>query len=335
MGKDNDNTSSNIIQFPNVKHRLAEKGMIALKNKQYDEALQCFEQLLASDPSHPQANFGLAICYVELHMLHDAIDICEKMLREAIGDYYEVLQIYVSVLIQLEQYEKVVHTLEAINQEEKLPADLAEFFYQLLAFCRKMIQDEGQQETADENIEQYIDLLNSMEYEKQLIAIKKLCESPNEYKLEILKTFLKDEMKNPLVKSMIIKNLAEQNVDKPLEIIKFSQHMTINPLTFTEDSNEQMGEKIVKQLQNTIEDKNPTLYSISIQILTHYLLSIYPFSLPDYDEEIWAAAVHYISCELNGISLHSDELCELYDVEKELLMGCVDEISAIIKHSYE
>lgn len=335
MGKDNHHTSSNIIQFPNVNHRLAEKGMVALKNKQYDEALQCFEQLLASDPSHPQANFGLAICYVELQMLQDAIDICEKMLREAIGDYYEVLQIYVSVLIQLEQYEKVVHTLEAVNQEEKLPADLAEFFYQLLAFCRKMVNHENQQETPDEDIEQYIDLLHSNQYEKQLIAIQKLCESPNEYKLEVLKAFLKDETKNPLVKSMIIKNLAEQNIDKPLEITKFSQQMTINPLSFKENSNEQMGEKIITYLQNKIENENPTLYSMAIQILTHYLLSIYPFSLPAYDEKTWAAAVHYISCELNGISIHIDELGKLYDVEIEPLMSKVHEISTIIKQSYE
>lgn len=52
--------------------------------------------------------------------------------------YFTVLQVYMTILIQLKKYEEVKSTIEAVLEENQLPAESAEQFYKLLDFSRKM-----------------------------------------------------------------------------------------------------------------------------------------------------------------------------------------------------
>lgn len=63
----------------------------------------------------------MAICFLEIGELEEARGICEKMLKEGQGHYFTVLQVYMTILIQLRQYDKVKETIEAVLEENKLP----------------------------------------------------------------------------------------------------------------------------------------------------------------------------------------------------------------------
>lgn len=63
----------------------------------------------------------MAICFLEIGELEEAKGICEKMLKEGQGHYFTVLQVYMTILIQLRQYDKVKETIEAVLEENKLP----------------------------------------------------------------------------------------------------------------------------------------------------------------------------------------------------------------------
>src|SRR5690554_4819339 len=135
MGKQADGHDDNLILFPGLVTKLVEKGMASLKEKRYYDALNFFQQSTELEPSHDQARYGLVITNIELNRLEEAKEHCESMLREGIGSYYEILQVYVSLLVQLGDYKKVETLLEGVIQEEKLPHQMAESFYQLLDFA--------------------------------------------------------------------------------------------------------------------------------------------------------------------------------------------------------
>lgn len=326
--------SSNVIQFPNLKKTLAEKGTLALKNKEHEQALTYFDQLLSVEPEHAQANIGKAICLVELGNLQDAADVCEVMLNEAIGDYFEVLQIYVSILMQLEQYNTALELLEAVLQEEKLPPSQAEFFYQILSFCRKMVSEGNEKNVlSHEEIDHYTNLLHSEHMEKQMIAIKNLTKKPNEHMLNALKKYLRDEKNDPLLKSVIIKNLAEEKINEPFEVHKFSQRALINPAYVQDVFADPLAQSVNEMLSDVIENKNPTLYEMSLQLWTHVLMSLYPIPLPLFERNVLAAAIHYESSRLNGLTEEIEEICTLYSVNLEDVKNCIVELAKIIKGS--
>lgn len=112
-----------------------EKAVDALKQKQHVRALELFEQLADIDEQNPQAAYGLAVCYVELGRYTEAVELTKKMMEEGIGDYFDVLKLHITVLIQLRQYREVVALVRAVLEESDVPTDLRQHLMQLAAFA--------------------------------------------------------------------------------------------------------------------------------------------------------------------------------------------------------
>ncbi len=94
------------------------------------------------------------------------------MLNEGYGHYFTVLQVYMTILIQLKQYEEVKSTIEAVLEENQSPAESAEQFYRSLEFSRKMTDPDQQDEAWEEEYEDILDaekVLNSPAEQMNLI----------------------------------------------------------------------------------------------------------------------------------------------------------------------
>ena len=307
-----------IVPFPNLSAKLVEKGMNALQNKRYREALTCFDQLLALEPDHPQANLGKTISFVQLGELEKAVHACERMLKEDIADDYDVLQIYISALIQLEDYDKVVRMLDPIIQEETLPSHLAESFDQLLRFSRNMSEREESSDRShitDEQRQNLIEELESGKPEKQWRAIQQLSKYLNDDVFEAFKRFLRDERKDPFFKSIILHLLKEQQFEKTVQIHKFSCQISVNPAKLQDVFQETFSQNVLTWLSRTIENENPTLYHLGSNIWRHYLFAIFPLKPIPQEESVWAAAVHSVSAHFQGIFVDLESLSQMYGAD--------------------
>ncbi|MCT8137479.1 tetratricopeptide repeat protein [Anaerobacillus sp. CMMVII] len=206
--KEEQKKQEKVVLFPGVVDKLVGKGMEALKEKQFSAALSFFEQALAIEPDHPQGRFGVALSLIEQSRLEEAKEVTEKMLKEDIGNYYDILQVHISLLVQLGYYDEVVAMLEGIMAEEKLPANLAESLYHLLHFSRQMV-DDGVPVEIGEDIqippEDLIHMLNEGSPEKQWLAIQMLGKLSNQVFLEAVKIFLKTEKHDPVLKALFYK----------------------------------------------------------------------------------------------------------------------------------
>lgn len=321
-----------IIHFPKLKETLTEKGMAALKNQDYAEALKHFDQLLTIDPKHPQANLGKAICYIQQDKLLDAADICEFMLDEKMTNAHEVIQVYISVLIQLEQYKKAVNLLKKTLNEEKLPSIVINYYEHMLQFCRQMIKDKAES-ISQKEIKHLSRLLYSDSFEKQMLAIQKLTSQPNESMLEELNQYLKNEQTDPVIKSIIVQHLMKEKVDTTLEIQKFKQRMLINPIHLQAIENNLLIEEVKYILSDVIESKNPTLYQLSMQILSNVVLTLYPFPFPAYKPKVIAAVIHIQSKKTNGIPFSVKAISSLYNANDEEVNKCFNELDAVMNFS--
>src|SRR5690606_13169249 len=157
-------------------------------------------------------------------------------------------------------------------------------YQQMLHFCRQMIKEKNDTISQDE-IKRLSTLLYSDSLEKQMLAVKKLTNQPNDTMLEQLNRYLKDEKSDPVLKTIIVQHLTKEKVNATLEIQKFSKHMIINPTQIILPEKDPFILNVKKLLSDVIESKNPTLYELSIQVLSNLLMVLYPFPLPAYTPE--------------------------------------------------
>lgn len=327
---------SNVIPFPNLKGKFLDKGMALLKEKKYTEALGMFSEAKALNEDKAEIYLGMAICLMELGELSEAKDICKKMLQEDIGHYFTVLQIYLTILIQLREYQEVQATIEAVLEENNLPAESAEHFYKLLEFSRKMTQNQDDiVEDLEEEKEQtmYIeDLLEDVS--KQMSYIESLRDRNINKHFSSLKLLLENPMTHPMVKTMILHLMIENEISKEVKVTKFGETMTLIPSELKDISDHLFTKKVLNILDDTLGIENPTLYEAVKEIWIRHLYVLYPFLPQPTEAKLWAAALHIVGYEMHGIGLEIEEIEQMYENSMPRLEEACQKIYQIEEISY-
>lgn len=330
-----------IVEFPNLKQRLLEKAMQTMKEKKFSEALELFEQARENEYAYAEVELGMVVCYMELGRLTEARNRCKRMLREDIGDYFHVLQIYITILIQLKEYAEVKTTIEAILEEDKLPAQYAQNFYQLLEFARKMLpsveteheMNEQEHHPLDEQ-EDELFLLHEGTVQKQYELIQMLKHRNIRPLILDVQKYLVDELKHPVLKTFMLHILGEQGWDKETEVMKMGQRITVVPVNLKSGEEDPFLNKVISILEDKVESDNPSLYEGLKEMLVRLHTVQFPLPFTPDKPEVWAAGLHSAGVELFGLDVADEELAEEYDVSALEVKSVVREINKLEDFSY-
>jgi tetratricopeptide (TPR) repeat protein len=326
---------SKIVYFPNLTSKLVNKGMSALKQKKFKEALDYFQQLIEMEPDHPQGNVGVVLSLVELGRLQEAKVKCDEILKKDIGEYYDVLQIYISILIQLADYDEVVDILEAVMQEQTVPPQMAENFYQLLYFSRKMAEDETNENVTYEtmpqsisqtDIEEISNKLHSDDPRQQWKVVQSIEDPSHPSIRDELKKFLTYKNANPSLKTIVLQMLKEEDTSETVQIHKFGKHMAVKTSELQDIPEGQFYRLVKKIIVHELEQSNPTLMEMAIQIWDHYLFMLYPFQPEPLNEQLWAVAVLDVAHRMNGIDFDPEALSDTFSIDTQAIEQVVEKI---------
>ncbi|WP_332629230.1 hypothetical protein [Halalkalibacter flavus] len=328
-----------VILYPGLVKRLIEKGMDALKDKDGQAAYDFFLSAEEHEPENPQVLFGKMLSLVELGRLEEAVEHTNSLLKEGIGDYYENLQVHISLLVQLGKYQEVVDILDAVLSENQFPPQFAESFYQLLHFSRQMVGDQvwlNQLEIKDEPLSpELVGMLHSDSLELQSKALQYLREIDNKGATRAIVEFLKDEDRDYVLQSIALKTLEEKECDEIIHIKKQGREKHIVPRDMNNDVQQAFYEKILSYLSNELEHNDPLLYEITKQLSWTHLWSIYPFLPEPEDVEFWGDVFHYCACERIGLEENLEDLIERYQFKNKLFMEKVKEVKELESSVYQ
>ena len=123
------------------------------------------EQAILLDPFNSDSQMGLVLAYFDAGMVDKAKQLVGKMLFEGIGDYFEVMNLYLMLLVQVHKYDEVVSVLEELLVSEKIPKEQFENFNRLLHFSRRMLNTPIQQENENERYNEPHKELNLAQYQ--------------------------------------------------------------------------------------------------------------------------------------------------------------------------
>ncbi|MFY4774691.1 tetratricopeptide repeat protein [Metabacillus sp. RGM 3146] len=325
-----------IIPFPNLKERLIDKGMEALKSKHYQEALEFFSEAKHMDEDKAEIHLGIALCLMEMGELEEAKQVCKQMLNEDIGHYFTVLQVYLTILIQLREYEEVQLTIEAVLQENQIPAESAEQFYKLLDFSRKMNQSgDFDIEEEEPEFENWMSSNVFMEDPNQQIQYIQSLRDRNLVKhMDTLKSLLEEPRAHPVIKTMVLQLFMENELAKEVTIYKFGESLSVIPADLNDISDLPFTKKVLNLLDDTLGNENPTLFEAVKELWIRHLYVLFPLLPEPPEASLWAAALHKVGYGFHGIELGYEEVEEIYEISGFRLREAVEKIEKVEEMSY-
>ena len=332
-----DSKKDNVILFPGLEKRLLEKGLEYLKQKKYRDAIQYLEQALEHDQENSDIYAGLVLANYEAGSIKQAKEIAAEMLRSGLGDYIQVIDLYLMILVQLNEYTEIVSTIEALLEEKEIPADKQEHFTRMLEFANKMLDGREFEAPQAFEVEMEGPVLNLFEYkapqDQVMVAAKLANENVRPY-INAIREYVASEEGHPFQITMLLNILKEQEYAEEIDIQKFGLEKTVIPTRLPELKDFINMNAAIQLLSNQIENSDPVLYENILSLVERNSFLLYPFVLPKGTAEAWAASYHFIANEYYGFEDPLDSFADLYGTSTEEAAEVVSFIRMLEEISY-
>lgn len=321
----------NIILFPGLKKRLYQFGMESLKEHQFEEAAQFFEQAREIDHEDFEIDMALAVAYYESGDYHKAKVKAEDMLHTGIGDYYEIIDLYLMILMQLNLHEQLVHTLETLFEEQHVPLDKREHYQTLLNFSKRAMNNEenagsppGDKTASD---------IGKGDFREQLVQISALVDKNIQPYKDALLNLLKDNRAHPFLQTVALNVLMEHGVETPVQIKKFDYDGEFVPSELPDLMEMPIYKAVISELNERLEHENPVLLEQLREMINRHQFLMFPFEYHPENPALWAAAYRGFGHEMYGENWSNEKTAKDFNVNPMELDNAISFIFDLEQHS--
>ncbi|MFL6555833.1 MAG: tetratricopeptide repeat protein, partial [Bacillus sp. (in: firmicutes)] len=307
----------NVIFFPGLEKRLTDKGLENLEKKKFKDAINLLEEAREYDPDNDEILIGLVLAYFEASSFQKAKALAKEMLHKGIGDYLQMVDLYLTVLIQLHEYQEIVTTVEALLDEKEIPTEKHDHFLTILQFSRRMAESRQldlDEIEPEETTVQELNLLAIDNLNEQMLLVSSLAEKNIRPYIPEIADYLEAEAGHPFLKTILLTLLKEQEIDRELSIKKFGMERKVIPTQLPEVREEARMKEVKDILERRLESENPGLFQNTIGMVERSFFMSYPFELEPESTLAWVGAFHYLAQDYLGMNARIDFLSSEYGV---------------------
>ena len=120
MVMNEDSSKNNVIPFPNLEKHLLNKAKDCLRYGNTKDAIRFLQESKLMDEGNPETLRLLTTAYMQQGNFHQAKQLLEEMMEQGIGDYFEITDLYISVLFELHEYKKIKTMLTMLLEEGQI-----------------------------------------------------------------------------------------------------------------------------------------------------------------------------------------------------------------------
>lgn len=299
--------------FPGMVERLLTEAHDYAEHYQYDLANEKFAQALKYTVGDEGTLSVYAYSLYEAKDFELAKEICEDLLALGPILYFEAMELYLTVCMQLRQFQQVEKIIASLIEEEVIPEEQLEKFTRLKNLNADIAENKRQHEEEEIIQQSYEDELTvevflSKRPEEQLIVVQDLTLMNIRPIAPILKQIIEHEVTHPFIKSLLLILLVEQEVNIDVVIQKFGCQKTVNPLTLELPTKMQQFQAITAQVLEELEQDPSTLELVQHLVAKHAIVT-YPFEWLDYEtEDLATSYVDYVRAMFGKIQEMDDEI---------------------------
>ncbi|ARD47085.1 hypothetical protein SporoP37_02310 [Sporosarcina sp. P37] len=291
-------SKGNVVVFPGTLERLHRDAKQAMERDLHKEAILHFESILEIDPEDYSVLDGMAISLYETKDYQRAKKFALLAMQNQAGDYIELLELYLSISIQLQQYDEVELTIQGLLEKEIIPPHSLQKF-QYLRELNKRLSDRYEEPAIEEPplTAQAFKKMNAMEQQEFLLSLQHQKLQPY-IPLLVEVTEAADSL--PIVQTYALMLLQQIGYQESLAIRKYHFETETNPSRLVSPEEDQfLGE--VQFLAKSQFEKDPTASELVVNLILKYSVLLFPFHWGPYTaEEVAGAYVAYTKQLLYG-----------------------------------
>jgi tetratricopeptide (TPR) repeat protein len=327
-----------IIAFPNLGDRLIAKGLDELGNRNFKAAAQLFSQAREYEPENDEVCMGLVVSLVELEHYKESKELCIEMLNKGIGDYFQLINIYLMVLLQLGEHQEMVTTIELLFEENQIPFDKEEHFEKMLQFSKRALEDkkeekERQNQQLSEEMQED-ELFEGKTDNEMLMVISKLTNINIRPFIPQIEEFLQKDEGHPFFKTMLLNILIDQEYNEEMTVRKFNQSKSVIPRELKSLKETDFYKMVTGLAEEEISQDNPSLYEMVHSLIERHSFLLFPFEPGPESLPAWAAAYHALAEEYMTGEVSVRDLADLYKADEESVVDILSYIKEIEEISY-
>lgn len=302
----------NVILFPGVGERLLEQAHAYAESYQYDLACEAFAEALRYIEGDEISLSVYAYSLYEIRAFKQAKEVCEELLAIGPTMYFEAMELYLTISMQLREFKQVEKLIETLLDEDAIPENQLEKFQRLknlnaeIAYNQLLQQETQQQNNAEFSIAHFLQL---SQYE-QLQVIYQLTDTNIRPIVQPLIQVIENETIHPFLRSLTLILLVEQQVNTEIFVEKFQQQRTVNPAHLAVPTELPQYKAIEANIKARLE-KDPTTLEMVQQLLAKHAIVTYPFEWLAYDaEDVAQSYIDYVQMLFGQVQEMDYEIIE-------------------------
>lgn len=311
----------NIIVFPGAVQTLIREGHMYAENYQYEEAVASFEKAFLYETGDELALSAYAYALYELKSYNKAKEVCDQLLAMGTTLYLEIMELYITVCMQLKQYHQVESLITTLLEEDVLPLEQIEKFQRLKSINQEVARNLQQKEDAQRLIEeQEYELLkfSRLTPDEQSIRLHRLMDTNVRQLKTALKAIIECTTIHPFVQSLALILLVEQEVSIDITVSKFDQTMVINPIDLALPNQLTQYNEVKKIIENKLQQDPTTLEMVQYLMAKHAIVT-YPFEWHPYEaDDIAYSYIDFVQSMLGKVQEMDYELIEFLQMLEKL-----------------
>lgn len=298
----------NVIIFPGIYERFVREGERYLSEQQYEKAVQAFEGAIQLEPASEQFLFSYALALYETKDFKRAKEIVLLALKSGNGDHMVVMELYLTILIHLEEYEEVEMSTQALIEEGLVPPNMLSKFIYLRDLNRRLSIRYGEEEPAE------MEPLFTLESfkEKDLFFQQQFLTSLEGVKLRksigLLEEIVESVDVPPSIITFSLMLLKEVGYDQLVTVQKYGQTRKVIPKEIVLPGQDLKSQAVLDEVAKRLE-KDPSKLQFVDGAIRKFTINAFPFSWDeDSVETIAKAYIGYIEHLISGVGLQEDSL---------------------------
>lgn len=311
----------NIIVFPGAAQKLIKEGHQFTEESQYEKAVECFEKAFLYEEGDEAALSAYAFALYELKAYEKAKDVCAQLLAMGTSLYVEVMELYITVCMQLKEYHQVEALIDALIEENALPPAQLEKFERLKDLnieITKNLQQKEEVQTLIEEQEYEIATFSALEPNEQAFRLHRLMDTNIRQLKEELKDIIESEHIHPFVRSLALILLVEQEVSIEIDVRKFEHAKRVNPIHLQLPTRLPQYAQVKKIAENKLEQDPTTLEMVQYLMAKHAIVT-YPFEwLPFEADAIAYGYIDYVQSMLGSVQEMDYEIIDFLQTLEKL-----------------
>lgn len=298
----------NIIVFPGTYEKLVREGIQFVENEDYKQAVKLFEQAMDLEPESLEFLAPYAIALYEVKDFKRAKEITKRHLHNGPADYLGTMELYLTILIQLEEYEDVAIEIDVLLSEGFVPKELINKFTYLQALNHRLASRYSIDDTPVADPVFTLDEFLAMDIGKQQQMLASLEGTDLRVVRDVLEDIVESVNLSPFIVTLGLSLLYQLGSEDKLTIRKFGLERIVVPKFMMMPGEDPIVREVLEELDELLS-QDPSRLELAKSLVEKFAILAYPFDWGDYTvQEIALAYVSYIESLFSGENMPETQL---------------------------